>query len=185
MCHSALCDPNFYVLLSRIDDDRAAEVRAAGCSCGGVLHSARYPRKPRAGPLEYRQLDHRRLSFCCNRCRQRHTPRSVRYLGRRVYLGAVVLLASALRSALSGKRLHALCVMLCVPRSTLDRWRAWWNSDFPTTPFWQATRADFMPPVCAPLRAGLLARFTAADEFAQLSQTLRFLAPLSTVTEGR
>jgi hypothetical protein len=31
----------------------------------------------------------------------------------------------------------------------------------------------------------LLARFTAADEFAQLSQTLRFLAPLSTVTEGR
>jgi len=88
VCHSALCDPNFYVLLSRIDDDRAAEVRAAGCSCGGVLHSARYPRKPRAGPLEYRQLDHRRLSFCCNRCRQRHTPRSVRYLGRRVYLGA-------------------------------------------------------------------------------------------------
>jgi hypothetical protein len=42
-----------------------------------------------------------------------------------------------------------------------------------------------MPPVCAPLPAGLLARFTAADEFAQLSQTLRFLAPLSTVSEGR
>jgi hypothetical protein len=42
-----------------------------------------------------------------------------------------------------------------------------------------------MPPVCAPLPAGLLARFTVTDPFARLSQALRFLAPLSTVTEGR
>ena len=185
MCHSALRDPKFYVLLSQIDAERAAEVRAAGCSCGGVLHSARYPRKPRGGPLEYRQLDHTRLSFCCNRCRQRHTPSSVRYLGRRVYLGAVVLLASALRSALSGKRLHELCMTFCVPRATLDRWRTWWNSDFPATPFWQARRADFMPPVCAALPAELLARFTVTDPFARLWQALRFLAPLSTLSEGR
>ena len=185
VCHIPLQDPKLYTLLSLIDQDRAAQVRAAGCSCGGVLHSARYPRKPRGGAVEVRQIDHRRLSFCCNACRRRHTPRSVVYLGRRVYLGAVVLLGSALRSTLSGKRLRELCVTLCVPRSTLDRWRAWWNAVFPSTPFWQALRGDFMPPVSAPLPANLLSRFAVTDRLAQLSQTLHFLSPLSTVTEGR
>ena len=63
-------------------------------ACGGVLHSARYPRKPRGGPPELRQTDNSRLSFCCAQCRRRHTPRSVRYLGRRVYLATVVVFAS-------------------------------------------------------------------------------------------
>ena len=47
MCHAFLNDSRFYQFLLRIDQDIAAEVRAGGCSCGGVLHSARYPRKPR------------------------------------------------------------------------------------------------------------------------------------------
>ena len=185
MCHIPLYDPKFYRLLSLIDDDHAAQVRAAGCSCGGVLHSARYPRKPRGGPSEFRQVDHKRLSFCCARCRRRHTPRSVVYLGRRVYLAAVVLLGSALRSARSGRPLHRLCMTLGVPRSTFDRWRRWWAADFPATPFWGAARGSFMPPISAPLPAGLLARIQGTEAAGQLCNALRFLAPLSTLSEGR
>jgi hypothetical protein len=40
----------------------------------------------------------RRFSLCCGRegCRRRATPPSVRFLGRRVYVGAVVIVASVL-----------------------------------------------------------------------------------------
>ena len=52
-----------------IDQDTAARAHAAGCrACGGVLHRADYPRKPRGvahAVLEER--DRRRLSFCCER----------------------------------------------------------------------------------------------------------------------
>ena len=85
-----LGDGQLYALLRRCDEDLAAEQRAGGCPhCGGVLHSARYPRKPRGAverlPDEYGW----RLSLCCARegCRKRATPPSLRFLGRKVYLG--------------------------------------------------------------------------------------------------
>jgi len=175
------------MLLLEADQERAAAVRAGGCSCGGVLHSAPYPRKPRGLPLEFRQVDHERWRFCCNRdgCRSRHTPQSVLYLGRRVYVGAMMLLGTVLRCAVSGRALRELCELLGIPRATLDRWRAWWNGEFPVGDFWLAMRGDFVPPVSSPLPAELLARFTATDPVIQLAQALRFVAPLSTQTEGR
>ena len=185
MCHSVLQDPKFFELLVRIDEERAAQVRAAGCSCGGALHSARYPRKPRGAPRGFRPLGHTRLSFCCNQCRCRHTPRSVLYLGRRVYVGAMVVLGSALRGTLSGRGLRALCAVLCVPRATLDRWRGWWAEGFPETSLWQSLRGRFMPPISGALPAGLLARFVATEAAMRLSQALRLIAPLSTHTEAR
>ena len=184
VCHTPLQDPNFFALLQRIDADYAAGARVDPCVCGGVFHSAPYPRKPRGGPRVWREVEHRRQSFCCNRCRQRRTPRSLLYLGRRVYLGAVVVLGSALRGTLSGRGLRELSAQLGVPRATLERWRAWWREGFVRTPFWQAHRGDFLPPLVV-LPADLLARFTATDPGCQLRQALRFLAPLSTVTEGR
>jgi hypothetical protein len=44
-------------------------------------------------------MTNHRFSFCCDRdgCRNRATPPSVRFLGRKVYLGAVVMLISASR----------------------------------------------------------------------------------------
>jgi hypothetical protein len=51
MCHALLRDTTLYELLFTFDQDLAAEARVAGCGrCGGTLHSARYPRKPRGGP---------------------------------------------------------------------------------------------------------------------------------------
>ena len=135
--------------------------------------------------MELRQVDHKRLSFCCSLCRGRHTPQSVVYLGRRVYLGAVMLLATAMRCVVSGRALRALCEVLGVPRATLDRWRAWWNHDLLSTAFWQAAVGGFMPPISEVLPAGLVARFKDTDPMAQLTQALRFVAPLSTLTEGR
>jgi hypothetical protein len=73
-------------------------VRAAGCPyCGAALHAGDYPRKPRGVPRSLLGPAYeRRLSLCCSRegCRRRVTPPSVRFFGRRVYLGALVVLAA-------------------------------------------------------------------------------------------
>jgi len=105
-----MCDPRLYLLFGRCDEDRAAEVRAGGCRiCGGVLHSAFFRRKPRGGP-ELCDDAIRRCSFCCaeDGCRTRHTPPSLRFLGRKVYLGAVVVLVSAMRHGATPVRMRKL-----------------------------------------------------------------------------
>jgi len=43
MCLNILEDSRLYVMLLKCDADLAAIARAPGCSCGGALHSARYP----------------------------------------------------------------------------------------------------------------------------------------------
>ena len=69
-----------------VDKDLAATTKKQGCSCGGRLHCANYPRKPRGGCENLPQSYDYRLSFCCDRdgCRKRTTPPSVRFLGRKV-----------------------------------------------------------------------------------------------------
>ena len=113
---------------------------------------------------------------------------SVRFLGRRVYLGLVVVLCSA-RHAGQNTAAARLCEALAVPLRTLTRWRRWWREDFMQTPLWQAMCARFMPPVSAQgLPGELLARFASDGEQA-LHRLLRFLAPLTvralTLPEGR
>ena len=54
----------------------AAQVRADGCRCGGALHRADYPRKPRGCPVDVRPDFLSRLSFCCALCRRRSTSTS-------------------------------------------------------------------------------------------------------------
>ena len=95
VCHALLRDPKFFMLLTRMDHDLAEQVRAGRCRCGGALHRADYPRKPRGCPAPVRAECTSRLSFCCAVCRARATSRSVRFLGRRVYLGLAVVLQSA------------------------------------------------------------------------------------------
>ena len=101
MCHTVLQDPNFFRLLLCIDQELAEELKAGGCECGGVLHRADYPRKPRGCLAEVRSQFESRWSFCCNRCRKRSTSMSVRFLGRRGYLAVAVVIASAQRAASS------------------------------------------------------------------------------------
>ena len=185
MCHSPRLNANLYAFLSRIDEDLAAETRARRCRrCKNALHKNRFPRKPRGGGLiGLGPGPHFRLSFTCSKCGKRHTPASVRFLGRRVYLGGIVVLATALRAGLTDKRADQLTEWLHVPRPTIARWRSWWLQDFVASAFWRTARAWFMPPVAAvSLPASLLQRFEGPDLTSQLVAILRFLTPLG---EGR
>lgn len=178
MCHALLRDPAFFRFLQRIDEEFAAETRLGGCRrCAGALHSADYPRKPRGCPVAVMEDYSSRFSFTCGRCEKRATPASVRFLGRRVYLGVVLMLVSPRGGAQS----RELCELFTIPQRTLGRWRTWWTRDFLRTPFWQSVRERFAVPVAsARLPQSLLERFAIGAVADRLMQLLRFLAPLST-----
>jgi hypothetical protein len=166
-----------------VDRELSAEARVRGCGCGGVLHSARYRRKPRRGlPAELREEYGWRESLCCAReqCRRRTPPPSVRFLGRRVYLGALVVLVSAMTGGVTERRAAEMRALLGVSVRTLQRWRAWWLGTFARTAFWTGARARLVPAVDeARLPASLLERFGEAAGDGLLA-CVRFLAPLTT-----
>lgn len=185
MSHNGLLDARVWELLLVADRDLAARARAAGCACGGRLHSARYPRKPRGGVPAALRAEYRwRESLCCARegCRRRTTPPSVRFLGRRVYAAAVVVLASAMTGGVTAKRAARMRALVGVDVRTLGRWRAWWLRTFPKTTFWKGARAQLVPPVDeGRLPASLLERF--ADPWGEgLVPCLHFLAPITICT---
>lgn len=155
-----------------------------GCPCGGRLHRANYARKPRGGPCDLGAQYQYRLSLCCavQGCRKRVTPPSARFLGRKVYLGAVVVLASALRQGPTPTRVAKLHELLGVGEHTLRRWRKWWQHIFSQGRFWCTARALFMPPVAAAaLPLGLWERF-AREGPDRLGDLLRFISPITTTT---
>ena len=187
MCHALLRDATLYDVLLKFDRDLAAEARAAGCPCGGVLHSARYPRKPRGGPDDLGPEYGTRLSFCCavDGCRRRVTPPSVRYLGRRVYLGAVIVLITAMHAGITAPRATRLREWLGVSVRTLARWRRWWGETFVASSFWQGVKGRFTPPVeRRELPAALLERFAGDQLRDRLLAVLGFLAPITTRLPG-
>jgi len=179
VCHLLLQTPQFFLLLLQIDEELAAQTKADGCPCcGGTLHRSDYKRKPRACPPAVREQYQSRISFCCSKCRKRITPMSVRFLGRRVYLGLAVVLLPQRRKTLSAVAIE-LSDALGVPTRTLSRWRQWWVELFPSTPLWQAQCARFMPPVATiDLPTSLIARFTGVAQEA-MQRLLTFLSPLS------
>jgi len=145
---SLLSDATLFDALIAIDQDLAATAQAAGCRrCPGRLHHGDYPRKPRGGPATLPVAYERRTSFCCARCRTRVTPASVRFLGRRVYLGAIVVLACVLRQGPAPWRVARLREVLGVSRDTLARWHRWWREAFVRSACWKAARGRFARPV--------------------------------------
>jgi hypothetical protein len=177
----AVRDARFYAFQLKVDRERAAAVREKGCElCGSPLHAAPFPRKPRGGPPDLTEEHDVRLSLCCaNReCRKRHTPPSMRFLGRKVYLAPVVVI-SAMRHGATAARVRKLRDLFGVSRRTIERWRAWWRETFAESPFWRIASAAFMPPVeVRRLPASLLERFSGDDE-ARLVGLLRFLGPIT------
>ncbi len=150
--HSNLSNARVWDFLKQVDAAEAEACRAAGCPrCGGALHSASYPRKPHGLAANLRN-DVRRFSLCCSVCRRRVKPPSVRFFGRRFYVGALFLVVSALAVA-GGARLQTIARRCGVPASTLKRWRRWWLEAFPLTREWQARRGELAAaPEEAPLR---------------------------------
>lgn len=158
------------------------EVRAGGCPrCGGPLHAGHFGRKPRGLLVPTEMLPagfEERFDLCCGWCRKRVLPASVRFLGRKVYVGAAIAVATVLvrytdRNALTFVRRH-----LGVSTSSLLRWRRWWQA-LTREAFWGRVRG--LVPVdldVSALPRSLLDRFvgTATERMIRL---LRFLAPLT------
>ena len=90
-----------------------------------VLHSVRYPRKPRGISAVLDTSYETRLSFCCatEGCRRQTTPPSIRFLGREVYLGVIIILVTALEQGLTPRRRKQLIEQLDLYPQTLSRWR--------------------------------------------------------------
>jgi hypothetical protein len=143
MYHDLPRSARFWLFLLAVDLDLAETTRKQGCSCGGRLHSANYLRKPRGTPIQLPEEQRLRLSFCCDRdgCRKRATPPSVRFLGPKVYLGAIVILVSAMRQGPTPRRVRELSQRFGAKRWTIARWQNFWRDYFPQTPFWKLARA--------------------------------------------
>jgi hypothetical protein len=174
---------SFWSFLLSVDKDLAECAWQKGCSCGGRLHCANYPRSPRGGPDHLSEEYCCRFSFCCDRdgCRKRVTPPSVRFLSRKVYLGTVVILISAMRQGPTLRRVHELASLFGVDRTTIARWQAFWRDHVPKTPFWKIARARLVPVVeivCLP--RSLVEAFGRTDDpYLDWVNLLRFLWPLT------
>jgi hypothetical protein len=66
-----------------------------------------------------------------------------------------------------------------MPMRTLERWRQWWQTQFPLTPLWQAQCARFMPPVATNRLPGELMDRFAGEAQEALMRMLYFLTPLT------
>jgi hypothetical protein len=184
--HNLPCEARFWAFLFSIDEDLAKTARQKACPCGGRLHSAKYPRKPRGSddlPEQYGL----RLSFCCDRdgCRKRMTPPSVRFLGRKVYLAAVVVLVAAMRQGPSPRRIRELSRLFGADRRAIVRWQVFWQEHFPQTRFWKVARSRFVPALASvTLPRSLLDAFLVGDDPCQdWGRLLLFLSPI-TITGG-
>jgi hypothetical protein len=181
--HDLLHSRSFWSFLTSIDRDLAERTRRNACSCGGRLHCSNYPRAPRGGtgdlPEEYRY----RFSFCCDRdgCRKRATPPSVRFLGRKVYLGAVVILISAMRQGPAPRRSRELSRLFDVDAATIARWQTFWRDQFPQTPFWKIALARLVPVFeIVALPWSILEAFLCShDQHQGWAYLLRFLSPIT------
>jgi hypothetical protein len=177
-CQKHLADQELFQLLEKVDADLTEEVRSKGCPlCGGKLHRSDYDRKPRGGP----QWD-LRFSLCCARegCRRRQTPPSVRFMGRRVYAGLVVVLVSAMLHGLKPERVELLREALDIDRRTLERWRQWWLVTFVESSFWWEARARFLPPLCLKTMPLSLCESFEVERRDRLLGLLQFLSPITT-----
>ncbi len=199
MWHDYKPDATFLQELLAIDEELLAETRRqlgdACMYCGGPLHRCDYPRKPRgllemleAAPEEEQQAAleeaySKRFSLCCgwSGCRRRVTPPSLRFVGRKVYVGALVFLAVARWIAsgvlgLSGKALGG-------PGRTVRRWSRWWRGPLCESPWWQMQRGRLVPAVDeGRLPVSLLERLVDETAAGKLRRALLFVAPMTTTT---
>lgn len=190
MCHiwllTVLHDPRFFSLLLEFDRDLLRQAQEGRClHCGEVVHRGDFERKPRGAPGALPEGFSTRFSLCCSRCRRRLTPPSVRFLGRKVYLGVVVVLATALMHGPSPPRVARLQQALGVSRRTLKRWRLWWRESYGKSRCFRSLRALLRAPIDATLLPlSLLDAVGARSLWEAMLLVLRLLRPISSATAG-
>jgi hypothetical protein len=174
----------FFRVLEQFDEGVARRVAAAGCPrCAGPLHRGDYARKPR-GALIARagETSVVRFSLCCGRegCRKRATPPSLRFLGRRVYLGVVVIVASLFAQWLGSAEVsRPVTAVTGVPARTTRRWVGWWCGAFVDTEVFLAVRARLVGVAIGELPASIVAKLPGTWP-QRVRAVLEFLAPLTT-----
>jgi hypothetical protein len=109
----------------------------------------------------------------------------VRFLGRKVYIGALVVLLAAVRHGPSPPRVRELSTLFGVDRQTLARWREFWHEYFPQTHFWKIASARLaLHCNLAALPLSLLTAFVRhSDNHEGWRRLLRFLSPVTTTTD--
>ena len=144
MLSELLKKKNLFHRLYAIDKNIAEQYRKRPCPhCGGPLHFANYPRKPRGEPDGISEEFFIRFSFCCGRegCRRRLIPPSCRFLDRKVYWHAAILV---IISEYQNKDLNIfkLGKLFNVSRNTIARWICFYHDIFPYSPEWQKIRGQ-------------------------------------------
>lgn len=185
MVHRDGADGKLFVALAELDELSAAKVKAGGCeNCQGPLDRADYDRKPRGDLGEAAGAYARRRSFCCRRegCRQRATPPSVRFLGRKVYVAALVVIASVIgrERGLVGR--GAPRRVENVPARTVRRWLEWWTAVFAVSMFWQEAKGLLATPVDETMLPGAILERLGWPDSAALTRLLRLIAPITTTS---
>jgi hypothetical protein len=173
----------FFEGLVAIDEAIVERAAREGCrECSGPLYRGDHPRKPRGGLLGLAaESFNRRFSLCCGRegCRLRAMPPSVRFLGRRVYVGAIVVLASAV--ALAAATVSSGVRTTGIPARTTRRWLRWWRGPFTTTgPFVDLSARLVPAPARGRIPTSLLERLGVGP--AAIAKLLVWLAPLTTAS---
>lgn len=171
----------FFRLLEEVDEGVARRVAAAGCPrCEGPLHRGDYARKPRGALIAPAgETSVMRFSLCCGRegCRRRATPPSLRFLGRRVYLGVVVIVASLVAQWLGTA--EASRPVTGVPARTTRRWVGWWCGPFVETEVFLSVCARLVGLAVDELPASIVAKLPGT--WAQrVRAVVELLAPLTT-----
>lgn len=183
MVADLLRDAKFWDMLLGFDRELAATCQAGGCPfCGGPLCDARYKRKPRGGPATMPERCGVRFSLCCGRerCRRRTLPGSCLYMGPRVYLAGVILLAVMLaQGRTDGTAVQKAMALSGADRRTVKRWVEDFRWRFPVSPGWQRLRGQVRASVRdEDLPGGLVQHFldAAVTELEGMAACLRFLS---------
>lgn len=140
------------VQLAKIDAELEKRQLLNSCPhCGYHLYRAHYKRKPRGILCELPDICYVRLSLCCAHCRKRCLPASCLFLGRKVYVGCVILLLTAILQGLTSQTTQSLCDAMSVSRRTLHRWLWFFQNVFPNSPLWKVLRGLLSPHISASL----------------------------------
>lgn len=185
MVHEFVADAKLCARLLEIDEALAADVQSRRCPhCASRLDRGDFPRKPRGGAVGAAgEIFDRRISLCCSAegCRRRQTPPSVRFLGRRVYLGIVVLLASVIATASPSAP-----ATIGVPVRTVRRWLTWWRVTLISGAAFAVAAARFAPALdAARLPVSLLERFVMGSVHDRVVAAIRWLSPWSCAAPTR
>ena len=115
-------------------------------------------------------------------CRRRQTPALMAFLGRLVYVSAVIVLVAAMQQGAMPVRARELHLLLGVSRRAIGRWLSWWKLVFPLTAAWRRASGALVPSIDeTSLPASLLERLVRlrCDMFGGVLSLLKLVFPRS------